>query len=213
MPFDPYGDYEQRGYLRNRLAERDISRLRRLEHIGFSGRVVDVLSFLGKQPQLTYEHLRQTHRMLFGFLYPWAGEDRTVTAPSLSIGKGSYKDLFARPHEIGRAFDYAAAVSDADPAAKPGVVFARLAYAHPFLDMNGRTILTFHTAMLRRVRTYVRWDRIGKDEFLRALTDDLREDGDTLDRRIRAHVYHGRKRPETSARYIDDTTQLIADDA
>lgn len=143
-----------------------MARVRKLEHVGFSGRVLKALRYLTAQPYLSYEHLLETHRVLFEFLYPWAGEDRTKHAPNLSIGRGKYRDLFARPDEIRRACDSAISMTAEELVARPGVAFTRLAYAHPFLDMNGRTILTFHSAMIRRVQISVRWDLVAKPQFL-----------------------------------------------
>jgi cell filamentation protein len=44
--------------------------------------------------------------MLFEPVYPWAGEDRTVTAPDLAISKGKGV-RFANPPDIRRSIGYA----------------------------------------------------------------------------------------------------------
>ena len=58
MTFDPFGDFETQGYLRN----------------------------LAKVKRLTYIGLLETHRILFEAVYPWAGQDRGKTAPDLAKG-------------------------------------------------------------------------------------------------------------------------------
>jgi hypothetical protein len=44
-------------------------------------------------------------KILFEAVYPWAGQDRRVTAPDLAVSKGSV--LFARPEDIQLAVDFA----------------------------------------------------------------------------------------------------------
>ncbi len=106
MPFDPFGDFATRGYLRNTAGETDPGRVRRLEHGAFSDNVAAALDSLRAVPQLRYEHVLQTNRVLFGDLYPWAGQDRAALAPSLAIGKAGRYDLFAHPGDVRRAVEY-----------------------------------------------------------------------------------------------------------
>ena len=66
--------------------------------------------------------------------------------------------------------------------AHAGEVFGYLAYGHPFLEGNGRTILTVFAELTRRAGFFVRWEEIDKDEFLQTLTDELLQPGNgTLD--------------------------------
>jgi cell filamentation protein len=66
------------------------------------------------------------------------------TAPGLIVKKGDV--IFAAPNEIRRAIDFALANGQdrAFMAAKPGEVMGYLAFGHPFLDGNGRAIMTVH---------------------------------------------------------------------
>jgi cell filamentation protein len=58
---------------------------------------------------------------------------------------------------------------------KPGEVFGYFAYAHPFLDGNGRTILTVYSELCRRAGFMIRWPDIQKATFLQALTKELQD--------------------------------------
>ena len=91
-----------------------------------------------------------THGILFGAVYPWAGQDRTQTAPNLTIRKGSV--IFANAPEIRAAVEFALQRGqDAGyMSAKPGEIMGYLAYGHPFLDGNGRTIMTVHSVLAQR---------------------------------------------------------------
>jgi len=63
----------------------------------------------------------------------------------------------------------------------PGQVFGELAYAHPFLDGNGRTILLVHMELCARAGFHLAWEATTRDAFLNALTEELGRPGDALD--------------------------------
>ena len=56
---------------------------------------------------------------------------------------------------------------------KPGVIMGYLAYAHPFLDGNGRTIMVVHCVMAQRAGFSVDWEATDKAGYLSALTREL----------------------------------------
>jgi len=97
---DPWGDYETRGYLRNHHNEKDLRLVGRLETAAFEQEVVQVVRFLRRLPSLSYEHVTETHQRLFHSVYPWAGQDRSATAPNIAIVKAGYKTLFAHPADV-----------------------------------------------------------------------------------------------------------------
>ena len=126
-------------------------------------------------------------------MYPWAGQDRAALAPELAIGKGGAFDLFAHPGDVRRAVEDGLEMGR-DPRAmreKPGEVLGTLAYAHPLLENNGRTIITVHTDMARRAGFHIAWHEIGKKPFLDALTAELRQPGSALDGLIAPYVRNG----------------------
>ena len=104
MTFDPFGDFETRGYLRNIEREKDLAIVKRLEHTSFLTGIDDAFGVLVKRTQLNYEDLLRTHKTLFEAIYPWAGQDRTQTAPRLTIRKGNV--VFANPSDIRRAVEF-----------------------------------------------------------------------------------------------------------
>lgn len=57
----------------------------------------------------------------------------------------------------------------------PGRVMGQLAFAHPFLDGNGRTILLVFMELCYRAKFAIDWSRTNKDDYLRALSDEIRE--------------------------------------
>ena len=87
MSWDPYLDL-QAGVLRNRLGLTDPEQLRRAE----AGLTAVRLAQLAARPlpgHYDLEHLQAFHRLIFGEVYDWAGELRTV-----SLGKSA---LFCHP--------------------------------------------------------------------------------------------------------------------
>ena len=73
MTFDPFGDYETAGYLRNFEKVKDLDIVRRLEHASFATGIDEAFRQLAAAERLAYDHVLQTHKILFGAVYPRAG--------------------------------------------------------------------------------------------------------------------------------------------
>ncbi len=154
---------------------------------------------------MNYEHVTQTHQQLFHSLYPWAGQDRSVTAPSIAIAKGGYATLFAHPNASMRAAQHALSIGKDMKylRAHPGEVFGFLAHAHPFLEGNGRTILTVFAELTRRAGFHVKWEEIGKREFLDTLTDELLQPSKgNMDKLVLEYCQEGVLTSEMTARRL-----------
>jgi cell filamentation protein len=177
VTFDPFGDFETQGYLRNLTKEKDLEIVLRLEHASFMTGIDAALQRLAKVKRLSYADVLETHSILFEAVYPWAGQDRRTTAPDLAISKGPV--LFAHPDHIQRAVEYALAHGQDQKfiREKPGMIMGYLAYAHPFLDGNGRTIMVVHGLMAQRAGFSIDWAATGKAEYLSALTKELDDPG------------------------------------
>jgi cell filamentation protein len=173
VTFDPFGDFETRGYLRNLEKEKDPAIVKRLEHASFTTGIDEAFAALEKKNPLTYADVLGTHKILFEAFYPWAGQDRSTTSPDIAVGRGDV--LFANPKYIQKAVEYALKVGN-DPAqmkAKPGAVMGYLAHGHPFLDGNGRTIMVVHCVLAQRAGFSIDWAKIDKAAYLAALTQEL----------------------------------------
>jgi cell filamentation protein len=177
VTFDPFGDYETEGYLRNFEKVKDLDIVKRLEHASFTTGIDEAFAQLAKPKQLGYEHLLQTHKILFDAVYPWAGQDRLQTTPKLAIKRGNV--IFAYPQDIRRAVKFALQKGqDKDTmASKPGEIMGYLAFGHPFLDGNGRAIMTMHSVLAQRAGFSIDWSATSKDEYLDALTRELDSPG------------------------------------
>ena len=173
MTFDPFGDFETRGYLRNVARTKDMKIVRQLEHSSFTTGLDAAFARLADRKQLSYEDVLGTHKVLFEAVYPWAGQDRMVNAPGIGVSKGPV--LFARPDLIRRTIDYAMEKGQdkAFMLAKPGEIMGHLAYGHPFLDGNGRTIMIVHSVLAQRAGFGINWAATDKTDYLNALSVEI----------------------------------------
>jgi cell filamentation protein len=173
VTFDPFGDFATEGYLRNFEKEHDLAIVKRAENASFTTGLDEAFAYLAKSRVLTYDDVLQTHAILFGAVYPWAGQDRTSTAPNLTVKKGEV--IFANAPEIRAAVEFALRKGqDKDyMKAHPGEIMGYLAYGHPFLDGNGRTIMTVHAVLAQRAGFSIDWSATKKDTYLDALTREI----------------------------------------
>lgn len=178
--FDVFGDFEERGYLRNVAGLKDIARVKQLEHRAFLTKVGKAVAEFSDRVPLTYADILRTHETLFSPVYPWAGRDRLETAPGAHISRGGYDRMFAFPRDIRGAAEHALEQGNdfTFMRAKPGAVLGSLAHAHPFLDGNGRTIMVVHTVLANRAGTSIAWQEADKAAFLMALTKEIHLPGD-----------------------------------
>lgn len=139
--WEPGGDV-----LRNKWGIRDQLALHTREHRETDLRAKGIARGRVEIPR-TYdgEHLRAIHAHLFGNVYDWAGEYRTV-----GMAKGN--SAFAEPEHIGLYVGYARRVVEETPWVELGGdafaeasarVFGYLNHAHPFREGNGRTSRIF----------------------------------------------------------------------
>lgn len=171
--FDPFKDFDTRGYLRNRFEEKDLRIIKRLEHQSFVLHLPTVIKYLSNQSPITYAHFLAVHNKLFTDVYPWAGQDRVAVAPDSFVSKGAVR--FAHPADARRAVEEGLRLG-ADPvqmAKRPGEIMGLFAYGHPFLDGNGRTMLLMHLELCYRARFSIDWSQADKTEYLSMLTQEI----------------------------------------
>lgn len=173
MTFDPFGDFATEGYLRNFEREKDLAIVKRAENASFMTGLDEAFASLAQTKTLAYDDVLRTHGILFSAVYPWAGQDRTQTAPKLTIKKGPV--IFANAPEIRAAIEFALRKGQDKEymKAKPGEIMGYLAYGHPFLDGNGRTIMTVHSVLAQRAGFSIDWSATKKDAYLDALTREI----------------------------------------
>jgi cell filamentation protein len=173
VTIDPFGDFATEGYLRNFDKEKDLAIVKRAENASFTTGLDEAFAALAKAKLLGYDDVLKTHGILFGAVYPWAGQDRTRTAPKLTVRKGPI--IFANAPDIRAPVEFALRKGQdrAYMKAKPGEIMGYLAFGHPFLDGNGRTIMTVHSVLAQRAGFSIDWAATTKNAYLDALTKEI----------------------------------------
>lgn len=155
--FDPFGDHETAGYLRNSQQEKDLDIVKAAEHALFRAQLPEALAYLARRDRIEYEDFLEVHRLLFSALYPWAGMDRAEVLPEKAVIKGSV--YFCHPRDCRRAVEdgLTRAQERGQISTRPGLIMGLFAYGHPFLDGNGRTMLLVHAELCFRAGMSVDW--------------------------------------------------------
>jgi len=174
--FDPFGDFEAAGYLRNVLALKDPGEIAAAQHNFFLAGLDEAVRFLSRRKILTYLDFCEVHRLLFGGFYPWAGQDRQSLGVGEFISKGQ-RVQFERSSMAQAAIELGLRMGNNPKAIaeRPGHVMGLFAWGHPFLDGNGRTMTVVHAELLHRAGFVIDWTRTRKNEYLEVLTHELDE--------------------------------------
>ncbi len=109
-----------------------------------------------------FSSLQEIHRLLFGDIYPFAGEIRTV-----NIAKGNFR--FAPVMYLKAALEHIDAMpqSNFDEIVEK---YVEMNVAHPFREGNGRSTRIWLDLMLKKeIGMVVDWSRVDKEDYLLAM--------------------------------------------
>lgn len=132
--------------LRNLYDERDGIALAQREYSETNAQQFDIARGAVEIPRThDADHLKAIHKQLFGNVYEWAGEYRTV---GIHKGHTDFASLIEIPEYLGEASKIIGAADwsamDRDQfAATAANVFAHVNQAHPFREGNGRASKLF----------------------------------------------------------------------
>lgn len=181
MPADPYV-YPGTDSLRNRLGIRERAELERVEAEQTAIRIAQIARtpLLGRYDLV---HLRAFHRRIFGGIYTWAGELRSV-----AIAKDD--SLFALPGHIEAylrgVFDGLAGedrlrgLARADFLDRVTHYHSELNAAHPFREGNGRAQRAFLGQLSRDAGYRLAWQRLDRERNIAAARASHRGDNSPL---------------------------------
>jgi cell filamentation protein len=181
VPTDRYV-YPGSDCLRNRPGIRDAKELECVE----AERTSSILALLERSPipgRYDVDHLKKFHRRIFGDVYDWAGELRTVAI-------AREQSLFALPEHLEPYLTRVRSDLAEDDSLRglPRQQFverlthyyAELNAVHPFRDGNGRTLRAFLGQLAHDAGYRIRWERIGGEGNNRASAASLRGDNGPL---------------------------------
>ncbi len=174
---DPYIDLES-GVLKNRLGITHEALLEATEADFVAERSREI-SQTPLEGRFDLAHLQAIHRHLFGDVYEWAGQLRTI-----DISKGGH--LFAHHAHIEAAaapvFKQLAAerhLAGLDPAAfseRAAHYLGELNALHPFREGNGRAQREFISHLAQVNGYYIAWENVSRVDMLQASINSFRGD-------------------------------------
>lgn len=166
---DPYTD-PKTGVMYNRFEIQDKTALERVESTFAYVRSFELMR-AATGGKFDLDHMKEIHRKLFGDVYEWAGEIR-----SIDIAKGN--SMFASYHQIE---SYTPKITqqlakeqylrglDADEfSQRAGYYMGEINALHPFREGNGRTLREFMGQLAREAGYNINWDGITREEMTKA---------------------------------------------
>lgn len=163
--WDPFNDGADAPILRNKLGVTAVEKLSNAEFASIGIRMPRALVAL-RISKLNFDAWKKTHGILFGAIYPWAGTIRHV-----DVVKGPVRFNFKENVEQETSQVFAAAEDLDWFRAHLGQTYGELAFNHPFLDGNGRSLNTVFSEMARRAGFGIAWDKVIKRTYLAHLTN------------------------------------------
>jgi cell filamentation protein len=137
-------------------------------------------------------HLQAMHRHLFGDLYEWAGQLRTI-----DISKGGH--LFAHHAHIGNSaaliFKQLAEekhLAGLDPATfsdRAAHYLGELNALHPFREGNGRAQREFVSHLAHTTGYYIAWENVKQQDMLQASIESFKGDTSKLAALMRDNLH------------------------
>ncbi|EJF82674.1 hypothetical protein MCU_01361 [Bartonella elizabethae Re6043vi] len=186
---DPYTD-PKTGVMYNRFEIQDKTVLERVESTFAYVRSFELMR-AARGGKFDLNHMKDIHKKLFGDVYEWAGEIR-----SIDITKGGC--LFAYHHQIE---SYTPKITqqlakeqylrglDADEfSQRAGYYMGEINALHPFREGNGRTQREFIGQLAREAGYHINWKGITRQEMIEASIEALYGTSELLSELIRKNL-------------------------
>jgi cell filamentation protein len=157
----------------NKLGLKDAAQLRAAE-ADFSAARASEFRASGASLPLSFEGLKQAHRVLFRDVYPWAGEVRAV---NISKGESPFcdarfldpaaKDIFGK---LAKENNLAGLDQDTF-AARAAHYFSEINALHPFREGNGRSQRLWFSELAKNAGYSLDWQRVDREKYLDAVKE------------------------------------------
>jgi len=173
MPYkidnDPYVD-KTTGILRNKFSIADQATLDQVE---FELTSAQIASFEEHPVPGNFDlnHLCAIHKQIFGDLYDWAGELRTVymTRDQTRFAHAEYiRDYADNLFQELRNEKWLRGVDDAEFTERFAHYYSEVNILHPFREGNGRVQRAFFTLLAKYNGYHVAWDQMYQDNNIQA---------------------------------------------
>lgn len=165
---NPWEPSEDGVILRNKFGVTSKDELDSLEFSYIRANTSQALEMLQLENEITLDSWQKCHSILFADLYPWAGQIRHLDARRGHVPFNFTKDIKSSTNEILSRTKDPSFLSG-----HLGEVYSVLAFNHPFLDGNGRSLNIVFTELARRNDFGIAWDRVDKETYLTGLTNGI----------------------------------------
>ena len=167
---DPY-TYPNSNVLENKFGIRDFQLLEQIE-----AKIYYRKCFLAfPKRNFNYQHLKAIHKHLFGEVYDWAGQTRSVNiSKSDGNGPGTLFAFISRIEpEINKLFkklktEPLSEYNKHDMCACISKYFNEINAVHPFREGNGRTNRAFCSELAKQYGYKIHWHRMDKKAYIKA---------------------------------------------
>lgn len=164
---DPYL-YEDVPVLRNIPGARDSEELRQIE--GDLTRMTMGIVYAKEYRKFNTETLQDIHRTIFGSIYEWAGEFRTIQMTKAEDVLGGDTVRYAHPHEIKKQLqDASKEISSLKTSEDPKRLLFKIVritaaiwQTHPFREGNTRAIVAFSVLLAAKLGIELDYDLFAK---------------------------------------------------
>lgn len=165
---NPYVDPVS-GVMFNKLGLTDQKQLQQVEYAITAVRIQE-LQVSPVRGDFDLAHLKTVHKRLFGDIYEWAGQERTINFSKLDLKEPWWKSTFADHKRISELMALAAGqvkssgnlrgLKREDFVAELTKFYIVVNHAHPFPEGNGRSTQTLVAQLAREAGYDVRFDAV-----------------------------------------------------
>lgn len=165
------------GTLKNKLKITDPTELAQRE---YRGSAVRALAFLRKNKKITsVEDLKKIHKIMFGWLYSWAGQIRDYELTKGETEFLEYSRIKFGIEEIDEKMKQLASKKELENT-DYAFLLDRLNYLHPFREGNGRSSKLFLQAFAANHGQVIDYPRSNKDLITAQNNADINQIADLI---------------------------------
>ena len=165
------------GTLKNKLNITDPTELAQRE---YRGSAVSALAFLRKNKKITsVEDLKKIHKIMFGWLYNWAGQIRDYELTKGETEFLEYSRIKFGIEEIDEKMKQLASKKELENT-DYAFLLDRLNYLHPFREGNGRSSKLFLQAFAANHGQVIDYPRSNKDLITAQNNADINQIADLI---------------------------------
>lgn len=186
---DPYID-PKTGILKNRLGIKDQNTLGRVEATFATARAFEMVR-KPVQGNFDLAHMQAIHKKLFGDVYAWAGQLRTVDISKGDTRFAHHGLIASYAPQITKQLAREQHLRGLEPepfSRRAGHYWGELNVLHPFREGNGRTLREFIGQLAHQAGYQVQWSKMERDDITRGSIEAYSGNSARLGELIRASL-------------------------